>query len=299
MPNRSNTNLRGIAFMLTGMVGMAGTDASGKWLVVADYSVLQVLAVRGWIIVALMLAWVAFRNDWRGLKTKRPFGHALRLFFNFAGPMFLFLAYRDMPLADVMVILFGGIFLTTALSVPLFGEHVGIHRWAAIVVGFVGVAVVLRPGLGLFQPALLYALLAGACFSGLNLCARWLRGTEGTFRLTFHAMFGVMVLSTAALPWVWQPMPLGDFAVFAVMGACTLFGYIFMTRAFVAAPVGVVAPFEFTVLVWGVIFGFLLWGDVPDMFVWTGAALVVASGIYLVHREARANVQPVADGAPV
>jgi drug/metabolite transporter (DMT)-like permease len=275
--------------MVVGMMGMAGTDAAAKWLVTIDYSVIQVLAVRGWVIVVLMLIIVAARNSWSQLKTKRPLGHAVRLFFNLAGPILLFLAYRDLPLADVTVILFSAIFWSAGLSHPLFGEKVGRHRWGAIIVGFLGVAVVMRPGTGFFQPAVVYALLAGACFAGLNLCARWLRRTENTMSLTFHAMVGLTVLTSLALPFYWTPMPLGDFLVFAAMGGFTLFGYYFMTQAFMVAPVGVVAPFEYSILLWATVLGYLLFGDIPDAWVWTGAAIVIASGVYLVHRAALAH----------
>ena len=284
-----STNLRGIVLMLVGMMGMAGTDASAKWLVTSDYSVIQVLAVRGWVILVLMLIYAAARNMWADLRTRRPVGHMVRLFFNFAGPIFLFLAYRDLPLADVTVILFSAIFWSAGLSHPLFGERIGVHRWAAIAVGFVGVTIVMRPGTEFFQLAVVYALLAGVCFSGLNLCARWLRETENAFSLTFYSMAGLTILTSLILPHYWKPMPLNDLLVFFAMGCFTLFGYILMTQAFMVAPVGVVAPFEYSILLWATILGYLLFGDIPDAYVWTGAAVVVVSGVYLVHRASLAH----------
>jgi len=284
----SPRNLSGIGCMLLGMAGMGGVDASAKWLVGADYHVLQVLAVRGWFVTAALLIWVLATGKWRGLRTERPWGHLVRLAIAFLGPFFLFTALIYMPLADVTVIIFGSAFWTTVFAIPLFKEKVGPHRWAAVILGFLGVAIALRPGTELFQPIAILALLAGMAFAGINLTARWLRSTETTTQLVFYLMIGMTIVASIPLPFVWTPMPLTDLAIFAGMGVFTLIGYIFMTRAFVIAETGVVAPFEYSVLIYAVILGYLIWGEVPDAYVWTGAALIIGSGLYMIHRESRA-----------
>ena len=285
-------NLKGILFMLIGMIGMACTDASAKWLVSTDYPVIQVIAVRGWFISLILITWVLLTRQVRTLKTNRPWGHCLRLVMCFLAPLLMFRALKDMPLADVTVIVFGSTFMTTALSVPLFKEVVGIHRWSAVVIGMVGVIIALRPGVGIFNPVAIFALLAGLSFAGINLTARWLRDTESTLQLVFYLMVGITVLSSAILPMIWIPVESGDWVIFAALGAFTILGYIFMTRAFMVAPTGLVAPFEYTVLIWAVALGFLIWQDVPDMFVWTGAAIIVFSGVYLLHRESKIQTIP-------
>ena len=138
-----------------------------------------------------------------------------------------------------------------------------------------------------FNPSALFALLAGLSFAGINLTARWLRDTESTFQLIFYLMIGITLLSSMALPSVWVTVEMADWAIFGAMGIFTIVGYIFMTRAFMVAPTGLVAPFEYTVLIWAVAFGFLVWGDVPDIYVWTGAVVIISSGLYLVHRETK------------
>ena len=288
-------NLTGVLFMLLGMLGMGLTDASAKWLVSADYPVIQVIALRGWFISGILIVWVLATRQMRDLPTQRPWGHVLRLMVAFLGPLFMFRAMQDMPLADVTVIVFGSTFMTTALSVPLFKEKVGIHRWSAVVLGLVGVIIALRPGTDVFNPSAIFALLAGLSFAGINLTARWLRDTENTLQLILYLMMGMTALSTAILPTVWVPVAPIDWTIFGAIGIFTIIGYIFMTRAFMVAPTGLVASFEYTVLIWAVAFGFLIWGDVPDKFVWTGAAVIVASGIYLVHRESRHDGPEVAD----
>jgi drug/metabolite transporter (DMT)-like permease len=285
--NNPAQNLKGIGVMIIGMVGMAGTDAAGKWLMTSDYSVFQVIAVRGWIIVAIMAAWVIFTQRVGELGTKRLGAHGIRLVLAFGGPVLMFTALAHMPLADVTVILFGSTFLTTALSVPIFKEKVGLHRWSVVVLGFVGVIIALRPGAGVFEPVAILALMAGVAFSTINLTARWLRDTETTFCITFYTMIGMAALSSLAVPFVWQPIPPMDLIIFIVMSIFTLIGYLGMTGAFVIAPIGVVAPFEYTVMIFAVILGYLIWDDVPDGYVWTGAAIIVFSGVYLIYREAR------------
>ena len=280
-------NFTGILFMLLGMVGMGLTDATAKWLVSTDYPIIQVIAIRGWFISLMLVAWVLVTRQIGALKTSRPWGHSLRFLVCFFAPFLMFRALRDMPLADVTVIVFGSTFMTTALSVLFFKEKVGIHRWSAVVLGMVGVVIALRPGTGVFNAAAVFALLAGLSFAGINLTTRWLRDTESALKQIFYLMLGITMFSSAILPLYWVPVYTGDWIIFAALGLSTILGYIFLTRAFMMAPTGLVAPFEYTVLIWAVIFGFLIWGEVPDKYVWTGAGIIILSGIYLIDRESR------------
>ena len=282
-------NITGILCMLFGMLGMGLTDVSAKWLVGADYPVIQLIAVRGWFISLMLVAWVLVTRQVTAIKTHRPWAHFLRLVVCFLAPLLMFRALQDMPIADVTVIVFGSTFMTTVLSVPLFKEKVDIHRWSAVALGMVGVVIALRPTADIFNPAAIFALLAGLSFAGINLTARWLRDTESTLQLVFYLMIGITILSTAMLPTVWIPVNPGDWIIFAAFGSFTILGYLFMTRAFMVAPTGLVAPFEYTVLIWAVMFGYLIWEEVPDLFVWTGAAVIVLSGIFLIQRESVAH----------
>ncbi len=287
MDQRQKNNLWGALFMVISMMGMAGTDACVKWVMETGYSTFQVVAVRGWIIVAMMMVWILATGKSGEIKTNRMRDHLIRLVLSFAGPVFMFVALAKMPVADVVVIIFGSTFMTTALSVPIFKEKVGIHRWSAVVAGFIGVVVALRPGTELFQPAAIYAVLAGAGFSCLNLTTRWLRDTESTLQITFITMVGFSVFASVTLPFVWKPIPVEQYWIFALMAVFTLIGYVFLTQAFHTGDVSIVAPYEYSVLVWAVMTGYAIWGDVPDVFIWTGAAIIVISGLYLIHREAR------------
>ena len=224
----SSQNLKGIGLMVIGMIGFAGTDASGKWLMTNDYSAFQVIAVRGWMIVVLMTTWIILTKRTSEIRTSRLGAHGLRVLLAFFGPIFMFTALAELPLADVTVIVFGSTFLTTALSVPLFREKVGAHRWSAVILGFIGVLIALRPGTGVLQPAAIFALLAGVAFSTINLTARWLKNSETTLSLTFYTLVGMAALASFAAPFVWQPISSLDLIIFGVMAVFTIIGYLGM-----------------------------------------------------------------------
>lgn len=284
---KRSQNLKGIGLMVFGMVGIAATDALGKWLMSEDYSAFQVIAIKGWISVLLMTIWILLTRRFSQIKSSRPGAHILRLLLTFSGPILILIALAEMPLADVTVIVFSSVFITTAMSVPVFREEVGLRRWLVVILGFIGVLITLRPGIGVFQPIALVALLAGAAFAALNLTTRWLRETETVLSLVYYIMLGMAVLSSFILPFVWKPISLFDLMIYTVMAVSSLIGYIGMTKAFMCAPLGVVAPFEYTLIIFAIVSGYLIWGDIPDGFVWTGATIILLSGIYLIQLEHR------------
>jgi drug/metabolite transporter (DMT)-like permease len=160
------------------------------------------------MIVVLMTTWIILTKRTSEIRTSRLGAHGLRVLLAFFGPILMFTALAELPLADVTVIVFGSTFLTTALSVPLFREKVGAHRWSAVILGFIGVLIALRPGTGVFQPAAIFALLAGVAFSTINLTARWLKNSETTLSLTFYTLVGMAALASLVAPFVWQPCQL-------------------------------------------------------------------------------------------
>ena len=295
--------------ILVGIGFLTVMDSVAKWLVGANYSVLQVLALRGWIIVIGLLVVLPRLGGLTALKTGRPGGHLLRIVVGFFAPYLFFTALKTMPLADATVIFFGAAtFLMTALSALLFKERVGWHRWAAIACGFVGVLIATRPDSSVFQTGALYALGSGVTYALLMLATRWLGSSEGVIRQVFYYNLGLAVIGSAALPFVFVPMPVADSGILLVMAALAVGGHFCLTGAFSRAPIGVLAPFEYSALVWSAVLGYIFWDDIPGNHTVYGAAIIVASGLYLVHRETRAarNIKaaaaetvPVADPLPV
>ena len=219
------------------------------------------------------------------LRTQRLGQHILRSLGGIASMFCLFLAYAYLPLADAMAIATAGPIFLTALSVPLLGEHVGWRRWAGVFAGFIGILIITRPGSGVFGVAALLPL-AGAFFYALAMVQiRKLSTSEPPARIVFYFTIAAVVLGGASLPWQWvTPTPLS--LVYLVgIGLVGGFAQMAMTHAFRLAPVAVVAPFDYTALVFATGFGYAIWGQIPDRFVWAGAAIVIASGLYILHRE--------------
>jgi drug/metabolite transporter (DMT)-like permease len=204
-----------------------------------------------------------------------------------------FLSYKLLPLSDAIALGLSGPIFLTVLSIPFLGEKVGIRRWSACIVGFVGVLVMTRPGAGVWQPEALVPLLAAVFYALAMISIRKLTGTEqsGTIVFYFTVFAALAGLATAPLgafwpelAWVW-PSDLefwGIVVLIGLMGGC---GQILITIAFRCAPVSVVAPFDYMALVYGFMLGFVFFHEIPDAYLIVGGAVVVASGIYIVHRE--------------
>jgi drug/metabolite transporter (DMT)-like permease len=287
-PPREDNPLLGIGFMVLGMASLSTMDAVAKHLI-ADFTAAQILVLRGGLILPLLFVWAAWTKGVRSLATRRPVAHGVRVLCAFAAPMFFFTSLQYLPLADVTVVAFGGTFFLTALSVPLLKEKVGIHRWGAVVVGFLGVLVVVQPTGQGFHPAAIMTVLASLAYALLMIATRWLSRSESTVALIFYQNLGVTVLAGLWMPFVWQPVPVSDWGMVCLMAALALAGQVFITKAFMIAPVGAVAPFEYSALVGAAVLGYVFFGDVPQVQVWLGAGLIVVAGLYTVHREARAQ----------
>ncbi len=196
-----------------------------------------------------------------------------------------FFAFSMMPLADVYAILFSAPLFITALSVPLLKETVGIRRWAAVTVGFVGVLIMLQPGQGLFSIGALGALVGALGYASSVILARRIGQRASAGVIAFYANLVVMTVMG-----VWTAVDhvvpsAADMALFACAGLLGGSGLICVTTAFRALPAAVVAPFQYTQMIWAVLFGFLLWGDIPGTHIALGCAVVIASGLYILHRE--------------
>ena len=279
-------NARAIIYILVGILAMCIMDGVAKWLVHADYAVTQIIALRSWMMVGGLLVWARFNGGVRArLKTLRGRDHAIRVILGFGAPLCFFTAIGAMPLADAVVICFSAPFIMTALSVPLFGERVGIHRWSAIAIGFLGVVMVMQPGTGAFHPMAIVALIACISYASMNLTSRWLGSTEDTFKIVFYLNLGLAVLASLYMPFVFTPMPWMDILLLVGMAVLSIGGHVFMTKAFNTGEIGVIAPFEYSAMIWAVLIGFIFWGDVPTPMVWAGAAIIVASGLYILPRE--------------
>ncbi|MCM8736459.1 DMT family transporter [Azospirillum sp. A1-3] len=263
----------------------AAMDTLIKFLT-ADYPVPQLMFVRS--LVAFLL--VGGYTLWRGggiaaMRTRRPWGHVWRAFAGLISMGCFFYAFRELPLADVYVLSFAGPLFITALSAPLLGEPVGWRRWAAVVVGFGGVVVMAQPSAGAPLVPVLVGLCAALFYALAAVAVRGLSRTETSASIVLYLLLTTTVVSGALTVPVWTAPTAFALGLMALVGAIGAGAQVLLTQAFRRAPPAVVAPFEYTGMVWASLFGWLVFGDLPTVPVIAGAMVIIGSGLYILHRE--------------
>jgi len=280
--------LVGIAYIVASMLAMTCLDATAKYLV-TRYPVIEIMALRGIVMILILSLFMRRSGGWSQLRSRNPWGQARRIFYSLAAPLLFFTALRDLPLADLTVMVFGASFFMTALSVPLLGEKVGAFRWTAIAIGFSGVIIAAQPsGEGSYLMTT-FAIAASIAYAMLMIETRRVGYVDSIFTLTVYPVVGVTFISALAAPWDWVPVQTGDWPFLVATSVFALVAHYLINKAFTSAPVGTIAPFEYTALIWATIFGVVFFDDIPGPQVWLGAAIIVAAGIVIVRREARLN----------
>ncbi|HYF53863.1 MAG TPA: DMT family transporter [Salinarimonas sp.] len=278
--------LVGIALMTGGIFLFAVNDVLGKWLV-ATYSVGQVLLLRS--LAALAVLAVLMRAE--GLRpfraAPRPGLQCLRVVFSTLEVACFYWAVAYLPLADVMTYYLAGPLYVAALAALILGERIDRARWLCIGAGFVGVVVALDPsGAALGWPALV-ALAGSLCFALLMVTTRVLRGTPDGVLVAGQTL-GALGLGAVLSPFGWVAPSALDTALLALLGVVAMTAHMAVNRSLKVAPASVVVPFQYTLIVWAVVLGFLVFGDMPRPSMLAGAAIIVAAGLALLWRERRA-----------
>jgi drug/metabolite transporter (DMT)-like permease len=281
----------GMVLITAAMACFILSDAAAKRLT-ADHQVAQIIWVRYLFHLLAMVVLLA------------PFGRltvrTARLPLQLGRSLFLLLAtycfitgLSFLPMAEATTLLFLAPLLITALSVPLLGEHVGFRRWTAVIVGFAGVLIVTRPGLGVMHPATGVVLIAALAAAFYQITTRKLSSTDNAYTTLFYtAITGVVVFGVAA-PFTWRPPTPTGWALMAWTGVASGLGHFLFIRAHHLAQVAVLAPFLYSQLVFATIVGFLVFGDLPDAWTGIGALVIISSGLYVFYRERRpAAVRP-------
>ena len=276
----------GIAYACLGMFCVSGLDALAK-LLGEGYGVIQIMFFRNFFGLFLIAALVWRDGGIATLRTAQFGQHGIRAACGLAAGLMFFTGLQFMPLAEAFAITFAGPVFIAALSVPLLGEKVGTRRWAAILVGFAAVMLVLRPGSAAFQPAALLPLGAAFAYALVMIFSRRLSRRDSSAAILFWTA-AIGALATAALlPFDWTTPTPRDWLLFVGLGVSGSLGMLFMVQAYRHAPAAAVAPFDYTVMIWGLILGWLIWRELPDAGIWPGVGVLVASGLYIIHREAR------------
>ena len=272
--------------MMLAAVGMFALMDAGLKTLSAHYPPFQVAAMRGLSSLPIVLAWALWTVGPGPLVRVRWSLHLLRGVLGIAMMASFVYALKRLPLSTAYSIFFVAPLLITALSVPILRERVGPRRWAAIFVGLLGVLVVLRPtGEGLLSVAGAAVLVAAFGYAVSAITVRVLARTDSTQATTFW-LLALMALGAGglALPG-WVPLRAEDVWLIAGIGVAGALGQYTITEAFRTGEASLVAPLEYSALVWGVLLDLSLWGVLPDGLTWLGAAIIVGSGLYLIRRE--------------
>jgi len=283
--------LRGILCVLIATACFAIMDSLVKW-VAPRIPVMQIVFFRSLFAFVPITLLIIRNGGIATLRTNRLGGHARRSLCGVVSLAGFIYAFGHMPLADVVGIGFSAPLFITALSVPLLGERVGVRRWSAVLVGFVGVLIMVRPGSGVFDPAAAVALGATVLYALAMIFIRSLGRSESTGAIAFYYTLLCSVIGAAFLPFQWiTPEPL-DAVLLVVIGLIGGCGQLLITSAFRNAPAAVIAPFDYVSMLYVSLIGYAVWGDVPDHALLIGAVIVIASGLYILHRETRRAVPP-------
>lgn len=286
----SSSRLQGILLMTGSMVFFALLDASAKHVM---EHLPSFVAVFFRYALALLFSGVIV---WRAggiplLKTRHPYLQVLRGAMLVGSTWFNFLAMHKLQLAQTSAILFTVPLWICALSVPLLGERVGVQRWTAVLIGFLGVLVIMRPGTSSFHPAMLFSVGSAVCGGIYNITTRKVGGHDRAETSLFYVGLVGTLGAAMPLPMTWQ-LPVGTEWLFLIaMGLFGSIGHLMVAQAHRLAPAAVLAPFNYTHIVWMILLGFLAFGDVPDAWTLGGAAIVIASGLFVFAREQKLGRQ--------
>jgi drug/metabolite transporter (DMT)-like permease len=296
MPDRS-AHLAGIGLMLLATLMFSLNDVLGKWLV-ATYSVTQILFLRG-IAALLILSPFIVRA---GLDTFRrapqPGLQVLRAILSTTEVACFYFSVWYLPLADAMTFYLAGPIYVTAMSALFLGEKVGIHRWSAVLVGFVGVVIALNPSVGSLGVGSVIALVGSFIYAVFMVVTRQVRSTPNVVLATAQATGG-LTFGAIGAPFTWVAVESGShILLLLLLGAVSIVAIIFVNQSLRLAPASVVVPYQYTLIIFAVIFGYVFFGDVPQSHTLAGATIIVASGLYIFLREqrvAKTESAPLAD----
>ncbi|ESZ24586.1 DMT family transporter [Mesorhizobium sp. RSR565B] len=278
-----NALLAGILLMLAGDFMFALNDAMGKWLV-ASFSVGQVVLIRSIGAFIVLGPMIANQGAGRLFRMERPVLQILRVLATTADTALFYAAVVYLPLADVMSFYMAGPIYVAALSHFLLGEKVGWRRWAAILVGFCGVLIILKPSSAAFSQSSLFALVGSIAFAFAIILSRRLRGTSDTTLVTWQTI-GTLLVGGVMTIGAWQTPSALDFGAMLLLGIVSCSAHLMITRALKLAPASTLAPLHYSLLLWAVIFGLAFFGDVPGPRILIGSAIVVLAGLFIFHRQ--------------
>jgi drug/metabolite transporter (DMT)-like permease len=277
--------IHGILLMLGTGVIFSVMDTLSKEMT-RHYPVLQVVWGRYFFHMLIVLAVLSRTEAWPALlRSRRPalqLGRSLAVVLSSA---FFVAAIKFIPLAEATAVNFVAPLLVTALSVPLLGEKVGLRRWTAVAVGFLSVLIIIRPGPGMVHWAVLLPLIGAFCYAFYQITTRMLAGIDSWQTTAVYSGVVGLVGTSALLPFAWRSPDWLGWLAFLALGVLGSASHLLLIRAFALAPASTLSPFGYVQLIWAIVAGILVFGNVPDLWTLVGAALIAGSGLYVLARE--------------
>ncbi|MCC7484665.1 MAG: DMT family transporter [Burkholderiales bacterium] len=280
--------LKGMAAAAGGIALLTLNDAVSKHLV-HSFPVGQVVCIRQAATLIVIVPYVMFVTGWGALRVVSPAGQLVRGLLFVAGAALMVWGLSVLPLATVITLLFVAPFFIAVFSAPMLAERVTADRWIAIGAGFAGVLIVMRPGGTGFAWTLLIPVACALTNALRDLLTRRLARTETSISILFWSTIIVAAAGATTAPFGWRPVDTTAAAWFVAVGVLNAGAHFLMIEAYRLAPAAVVAPVRYIGLVWAILLGYLAWGELPDAWVYAGAAVIVASGIGMVRAESRAS----------
>ncbi|MGQ7845774.1 DMT family transporter [Granulosicoccus sp. 3-233] len=294
IPTRQANSHKGMLFMLGGMFFFAGADVLSKLL--TDYfHPIQIFWFRQLALLLGVLTMLSIHGS-AILHTRRRLLQITRGTLVVVSSLLFIFAVRHVPLADAVAASFVAPFFLTILGATLLGEKVGLRRWLAVVVGFLGALIIVRPGMNSVHPAVMLVVLAAACYAIRQVLGRLLADTDKSTTTIAHTALTASLIASLALPFFWL-WPETRFQWLALLGValCGGVGEILVIKALETAETAVVAPVHYTLIIWGTLYGYLVFEQLPDRWTWTGTAIIVAAGIYTLQRDRLKRRAPVSN----
>lgn len=292
----SRPHRRGIALCLLALFIIACQDGLTKFLI-RDYPVAQLVMVRFWIFTGFALIFVSMRGGVAAaVRSRRPLLQIFRSLV-FVGEIALFaFGLHYLGLAEMHALIATFPLIATALAVPILGEHVGWRRWFGVAIGFAGALAIVQPGMGVFQPAALIPLGCAFLFAIYNLTTR-LASFHDSFETStlYMAVIGC-IAATVVGATQWRAPDAQGWLLLVIFSALGTFGHMLFVKALQYAPASLLQPFNYTLMVWATLIGILVFSEIPDLWTFAGATLIVAGGGYVIWRERHLGRKP-ADSA--
>ena len=282
---RQSNNFKAITAMLLAVFCVTIMSVQAK-LIGIEYNAIQITFARAIVVLILLAPFIYKLGGLNFLKTKKPFLHFFRGLAGLIGNIMFFLAFQRLPVADVTVISQAVPIFSCILAIIFLGETIGWRRWTAITIGFLGVIIAINPSVNI-AVASLYALGGTLMWSTTIIFLRLLGSTEHPVKTVFYFMLVSVLITSIFQPFLWKEPSFEVILLFIGIGIAAFLTQLLMTYALQKAPASIVSPFNYTGIIWAIIFDYIIWNAHPMVATIFGGIIITISGIYIFKREAK------------